>query len=170
MNKNILNVLFLCTGNSARSILAESILNREGQGAFAAFSAGSEPTGRIHPVARALLKRRGFPMENLRSKSWDEFAADGAPELDLVITVCDNAANEVCPIWPGHAPLTAHWGLPDPAAQRNAVMEQMLAFVQTFERLSVRIDALIHLHAEFLKRESQDQVALQQRLDEIGRL
>jgi protein-tyrosine-phosphatase len=111
------NVLFLCTGNSARSILAEAILNRIGGGKFRAFSAGSFPKGKVHPHALALLERLGYPTGDLRSKSWDEFAVDGAPELDFIFTVCDNAANEVCPVWPGR-PVTAHWGVPIPPPPR----------------------------------------------------
>ncbi|HUL83354.1 MAG TPA: arsenate reductase ArsC, partial [Gammaproteobacteria bacterium] len=113
------NVLFLCTGNSARSILAESVLNRVGSGKFRAFSAGSFPKGEVHPYALDLLRRQSYPTEHLRSKSWDEFAAPGAEPLDFVFTVCDNAAGEVCPIWPGQ-PMTAHWGLPDPAAAEGS--------------------------------------------------
>ena len=160
-----MNVLFLCTGNSARSILAESILNRDGGGAFAAFSAGSNPAGAVHPIARALLERRGFPTDKLRSKSWDEFSGADAPQLDVVITVCANAAGEVCPIWPGQPPVSAHWGLPDPAAQQGSATEQALAFAQTFERLTARIGAFVNLPFASLDRES-----LQQQLNQIGHL
>jgi arsenate reductase len=163
MSEKVFNVLFLCTGNSARSILAECILNREGQGRFRAFSAGSNPTGKVHPLARALLERRGFETDELRSKNWDEFAAPDSPEIDLVFTVCDNAAGETCPVWPGR-PVTAHWGLPDPAANQGSPTEQALAFAQTFQRLSQRIDALVSLPIESL-----DDSALRERLAEIGR-
>ena len=130
------NVLFLCTGNSARSILAEAILNHEGVGRFRAFSAGSHPKGQVHPAALALLDELGLPTDKLRSKSWDEFAADNAPPIHFVITVCDNAAGEVCPIWPGK-PVKAHWGLPDPAAVEGA--GQSKAFLETFRSLHDRI-------------------------------
>jgi arsenate reductase len=121
------NVLFLCTGNSARSILAEAILNKIGQGKFTAYSAGSDPKGQVNPQALALLGRLGHPTGVLRSKSWDEFARDGAPRMDFVFTVCDNAANEVCPVWPGQ-PITAHWGMPDPAAVIGDEKKILMAF------------------------------------------
>lgn len=134
------NVLFLCTGNSARSILAEAILNREGAGRFRAFSAGSHPKGQVHPAALKLLEALGHPTENLRSKSWDEFAAEDAQPIHFVITVCDNAAGEVCPIWPGK-PVKAHWGLPDPAAVDDA--GQRKAFQETYRELQDRISRLL---------------------------
>ena len=162
MNDQTLNVLFLCTGNSARSILAECILNREGKGRFKGYSAGSHPTGKVHPLARALLERRSFPTEDLRSKSWDEFTGPDAPEIDFVITVCDNAAGEACPIFPGHS-LKAHWGLPDPAAAKGTPTEQALAFAETFRMLSSRINTLVNLTID-----SSDRIGLQQKLDEIG--
>jgi protein-tyrosine-phosphatase len=139
------NVLFLCTGNSARSILAEALLNRDGDGRFRAFSAGSFPKGAVHPMALALLRDRGFPVEGLRSKSWDEFADAGAPPLDLIVTVCDNAAGEVCPIWPGK-PARAHWGIADPAAVEGA--EQRAAFEEAYRLLDTRIAALLSGQAD----------------------
>ena len=158
-----MNVLFLCTGNSARSILAESILNRAGNGRFSAFSAGSFPTGKVHPLARAILERREYPVDALRSKSWDEFSGPESPQLDYVITVCDNAADEVCPIWPGKAPMTAHWGLPDPAAAEGSVAQQAMAFAQTFNLLADRISEFVGLPFDSL-----DATALQERLNKIG--
>src|SRR5262249_54543249 len=125
------HVLFLCTGNSARSILAESLLNHWGQSRFQAFSAGSHPKGSVHPGALELLKQMKFPTEGLRSKAWDEFAQEGAPPIDFVITVCDNAAGEVCPIWPGH-PMKAHWGIPDPAAVEGSDTQVWAAFREAF--------------------------------------
>lgn len=136
------NVLFLCTGNSARSILAEALLNREGGGRFHAFSAGSFPKGAVHPMALEVLRDRGFPTEGLRSKSWDEFAAPGSPPLEIIVTVCDNAAGEVCPVWPGR-PITAHWGIEDPASVEGA--GQRAAFELAFRRLQRRIKALLGL-------------------------
>jgi protein-tyrosine-phosphatase len=157
------NVLFLCTANSARSILAECILGREGKGRFHAFSAGSHPKGQVHPYALELLKKMNHPTTGLRSKSWDEFVAPGAPQLDFVFTVCDNAANEVCPIWPGQ-PMTAHWGIPDPAAAEGTEAERHLAFADAYRMLSNRISVFASLPLRSL-----DRLALQKRLDEIGR-
>jgi arsenate reductase len=156
------NVLFLCTGNSARSILAEAILNKIGAGKFVAHSAGSQPKGAVHPQALALLQRLGFPIDRLRSKSWDEFAVPGAPHLDFVFTVCDNAANEVCPIWPGQ-PMTAHWGVPDPAAVEGSDAEITTAFRGVFLSLQRRIELFANLPVRSL-----DRMALKKRLDEIG--
>jgi protein-tyrosine-phosphatase len=134
----VFNVLFLCTGNSARSILAESLLNHWGHGKFRGFSAGSFPKGAVHPLALELLQRMGLPTESLRSKSWDEFAAPGAPALDFIFTVCDSAAGEVCPVWPGK-PITAHWGIADPAAAAGTAAEKALAFGKAFKELESRI-------------------------------
>jgi arsenate reductase (thioredoxin) len=156
------NVLFLCTGISARSILAEAILNREGAGRFRAFSAGSRPTGKPHPYAIALLKRMNHDTSFARSKSWDEFAAPGAPKMDFVFTVCDSAAAEECPFWPGQ-PMTAHWGLPDPAAATGNEAERHLAFADTYRMLSNRISVFVNLPLA-----SIDKLALQKRLREIG--
>jgi protein-tyrosine-phosphatase len=155
-------ILFLCTGNSARSILAESILNREGQGRFKAFSAGSHPKGHVHPFALDLLKKMIHPTIGLRSKSWDEFADAGAPQLDFVFTVCDNAADEVCPIWPGQ-PMTAHWGVPDPAAAEGTDAERHLAFADAYRMLGNRISIFANLPLRSL-----DRLTLQKRLDEMG--
>jgi arsenate reductase len=138
------HVLFLCTGNSARSILAEAILNREGGGRFIGHSAGSQPKGAVHPQALKLLRAKGFDTASLRSKSWDEFAAPGAPRLDYIFTVCGNAAAETCPVWPGH-PATAHWGLPDPAAVDGPEPAQQAAFAATFTHLTTRIRAFLAL-------------------------
>lgn len=156
------NVLFLCTGNSARSILAEALLNHRGQGRFRAFSAGSFPKGTVHPTAIEVLRWMGLPTQSLRSKSWDEFALPGAPALSFVITVCDNAAGEVCPIWPG-APVTAHWGMADPAAVEDQV-ERGRAFRETLAELEARIELLMSLPIESL-----DALALKQKLQAIGR-
>ncbi len=159
MSERPYNVLFLCTGNSARSILAEAVLNAEGRGKFKAYSAGSFPKGAVHPLALSLLKQVGLPTENLRSKSWDEFA--GGPEMDFVFTVCDNAANEVCPVWPGH-PVTAHWGIPDPAAVEGSTAER--AFREALTSLTNRIRMFIALPFDKL-----DRLKLKSRLDDIGR-
>ncbi|MDY0014266.1 MAG: arsenate reductase ArsC [Rhodocyclaceae bacterium] len=155
-------VLFLCTGNSARSILAEGLLNGLGQGRFIAHSAGSHPTGRVHPLAIELLREKGLPVAGLASKSWDAFAAPGAPALDFIITVCDNAAGEVCPVWPGR-PLTAHWGIADPARVDGSSAEQRRAFFQACRELERRISLLVNLPLEKL-----DVLALQRQLDGIG--
>jgi arsenate reductase len=163
MTDHVYNVLFLCTGNSARSILAECILNREGKGRFRAFSAGSQPKGQVHPFAVELLMKLNHPTAGLRSKDWEEFAAPGAPVMDFVFTVCDNAANEVCPVWPGQ-PMTAHWGLPDPAAAEGMEAERHLAFADAYRMLLNRISIFTNLPMRSL-----DRLALQKRLDEIGR-
>lgn len=163
METRIFNVLFLCTGNSARSILAEAYLNREGKGRFKAYSAGSYPRGAVNPLSIALLDREGFETSTLRSKSWDEFAAPGAPDMDFVFTVCDDAANEVCPVWPGH-PMTAHWGVPDPAAAQGSEAEKALAFAEAFRMLRNRISLLINLPIASL-----DRLSLQNHLDRIGK-
>jgi protein-tyrosine-phosphatase len=159
-----LNVLFLCTGNSARSILAEAYLNAKGAGRFQGHSAGSHPAGKPNPFAIELLQRNGIAVEGLRSKSWDEFAAPGAPALDFVFTVCDNAAGEVCPHWPGQ-PISAHWGVPDPAAVTGSDEEKRRAFVQAFTSLSARINLLLSLPLPTLNRQ-----ALTAKVAEIGRL
>lgn len=158
----VYNVLFLCTGNSARSIMAECILQREGQGRFRAFSAGSMPRGEIAPEALQLLTRNNFPTGHLRSKSWDEFTRDGAPVMDFVFTVCDDAAGEVCPVWPGQ-PLTAHWGVPDPVAFEGDPRQRALVFADTFRMLNNRISVFCALPLRSL-----DRLSLQRRLDEIG--
>ena len=163
MTERIYNVLILCTGNSARSILAECILDREGKGRFKAFSAGSHPKGHVHPFALDLLKKMNYPTAGLRSKSWEEFARGDAPPLDFVFTVCDNAANEVCPVWPGQ-PMTAHWGVPDPAAAEGTEAERHLAFADAYRMLNNRISIFVSLPLRSL-----DRLSLQRRLDEIGR-
>jgi arsenate reductase len=157
------NVLFLCTGNSARSILAEAYLNATGKGRFTAYSAGSHPAGKINPFALELLQKNRLDTAGLRSKSWDEFAAPGAPELDFVFTVCDNAAGEICPFWPGQ-PMTAHWGVQDPAAVQGSDEAKRRAFLKAFTELSRRINYLIALPIERL-----DRLSLKAKLDDIGR-
>ena len=161
MSEPICNVLFLCTGNSARSIMAEALLNRLGIGRFRAFSAGSYPKGQVHPMALELLARLNFPTEDMRSKSWSEFAEPGAPELDFVFTVCDNAAGEVCPIWPGQ-PMTAHWGIEDPAAVEGEGQRE--AFDMALRYLNNRISIFVNLPMDSL-----DKMSLQKRLDSIGK-
>jgi protein-tyrosine-phosphatase len=159
-----LNVLFLCTGNSARSIMAECILNRLGAGKFRGYSAGSHPAGKVNPMALNLLRKTNFDVSQLRSKSWDEFAASGAPKLDFVFTVCDDAANEVCPIWPGQ-PMTAHWGLPDPVKAEGTDAERAFAFDDCFRMLTQRISIFVNLPIDSLSK-----LSLQKHLDEIGRM
>ena len=157
------NVLFLCTHNSARSILAEATMNRLGGGNFKAFSAGSQPRGQVHPFALDLLRNVGHDVSGLRSKSWEEFSGRGAPPLDFVFTVCDNAANEVCPVWPGQ-PMTAHWGVPDPSLAEGSETERRLAFADTLRMLSQRISIFMSLPFRSL-----DKLSLQNRLRDIGR-
>lgn len=157
------NVLFLCTGNSARSILAEALLNHFGQGRLRAFSAGSHPKGQVHPFALRLLQERGIPTGGLRSKGWEEYAAADAPSMELIVTVCDNAAGEVCPVWPGH-PMTTHWGVQDPAAVEGTEVERMRAFEKAARDLEARIWLLMALRLE-----EPDRARLKRQLDEIGR-
>ena len=158
-----LNVLFLCTHNSARSIIAEAVMNRLGVGKFKGYSAGSQPSGRVHPFAMDLLQKLNYDTSALRSKSWEEFTAPEAPQLDFVFTVCDNAANEVCPVWPGQ-PMSAHWGLPDPSAYEGSETERRVAFADTHRMLYQRIGIFTNLPLASL-----DKLSLQRRLDEIGR-
>jgi arsenate reductase (thioredoxin) len=161
---SIYNVLFLCTGNSARSILAESIIRKDGAGRFRSFSAGSQPKGEINPFAVKVLKAANYPLDGMRSKSWLEFAAPDAPALDFVFTVCDNAAGEVCPVWPGQ-PMTAHWGIEDPAAVQGTDLEKEAAFVAAFRYLKNRISIFMSLPLR-----SIDRLSLGTRLREIGKL
>ena len=158
------NVLFLCTGNSARSIMAEAILNKLGAGKFRAFSAGSQPKGQVNPHTRELLASLGYDTSGFRSKSWNEFAKPGAPALDFAFTVCDNAAGEICPVWPGQ-PMTAHWGIPDPAEAKGSPAEIALAFKDAYRMLHQRIAVFTALPIRSL-----DQLSLQRRLNEIGRM
>lgn len=162
MNQRPLNVLFLCTGNSARSIIAEVLTNQLGEGRFVAFSAGSQPRGAVHPHALRLLQAMHFDVTGLRSKSWDEFSVPGAPKMDFVFTVCDDAANEACPIWPGQ-PMTAHWGVPDPARASGTEAEIGFAFAETLRMLRARIAAFVSLPIAGLNR-----LSLQAHLDRIG--
>jgi protein-tyrosine-phosphatase len=157
------DVLFLCTGNSARSIMAEVILNRSGQGKFRAFSAGSQPKGQVHPYALDLLRKLNYDVTGLRSKSWKEFSAPNAPNLDFVFTVCDNAAQETCPVWPGQ-PMTAHWGVPDPAEATGTEAEVRFAFADALRMLTNRINIFVSLPLRSL-----DQLTLQKQLDAIGK-
>lgn len=163
MTDKPLNVLFLCTHNSARSIIGEAVLNRLGAGRFKAYSAGSQPSGKVHPFALDLLRRLNYDTSSLRSKSWEEFTAPDAPDLDFVFTVCDNAANEVCPVWPGQ-PISAHWGLPDPSAAEGNDSERHFAFADTHRMLYQRISIFTNLPLASL-----DKLSLQKRLDDIGR-
>ncbi len=157
------NVLFLCTGNSARSILAEAIMNAAGQGVFHGYSAGSQPKGEVHPLALDRLQKANLPIEGYRSKSWREFAVPGAPAMDFVFTVCDNAAHEVCPVWPGQ-PMTAHWGVPDPAAVEGTEEEQQRAFLSAYLQLQSRIKSFMALPLGTL-----DRTSLHQKIVEIGK-
>lgn len=162
MDREAFNVLFLCTGNSARSILAECLLNRLGAGRFRAYSAGSMPAGQVNVNALSLLRDQGYDTSTLRSKSWDEFAQPGAPEFDFIITVCDNAAGEVCPIWPGQ-PMRTHWGVPDPAAVIGSPAEIAFAFADAYRMLGARIATFVNLPITSL-----DRMSLKHRLDDIG--
>lgn len=162
MADRIYNVLFLCTGNSARSIMGEAIMDREGLGKFKGYSAGSHPKGEIHPYALELLLKLNYSVKGLHSKDWSEFAKPGAPQIDFVFTVCDSAANEVCPIWPGQ-PMTAHWGLPDPATVEGNEAERRLAFADTHRMLKNRISVFANLPIASL-----DRLALQEKLSGIG--
>ena len=164
MSERVFNVLFLCTGNSARSILAEAILNHAGKGRFRAFSAGSHPGGKVNPFAIELLANQGLAVSDLRSKSWDEFAVPGAPHLDFVFTVCDNAAGEVCPVWPGQ-PMTAHWGIEDPAAVEGSDEDKRRAFSKAFTEMNRRISLFTSLPLAKL-----DAMAIKRELDKIGRM
>jgi len=164
MTERVFNVLFLCTGNSARSILAEAILNQAGRGRFKAYSAGSHPQGKVNPFALELLAQHNFPVADLRSKPWDEFSAPGAPQFDFVFTVCDNAAGEICPVWPGQ-PMSAHWGIADPAAVEGTDAQKRKAFVQTYVQLNRRISQFASLPLAKL-----DAITLKRKLDAIGRL
>jgi protein-tyrosine-phosphatase len=163
MAEKVYNVLFLCTGNSARSILAESIMNKWGKRQFRGYSAGSHPNGKVNPLALDLLRQLEFPTEGLSSKSWDEFAGPAGVHFDFVITVCDNAAGEACPVWPG-TPVTAHWGIPDPAAVEGSEMEKKAAFAQAFKAMDRRIKLFLSLPLA-----SIDQLRIKERMDEIGR-
>lgn len=162
MTQRVYNVLFLCTGNSARSIIAEALMNQLGKGRFHAYSAGSMPKGEVNPHALPVVERLGFQTADFRSKSWEEFAQPGAPPLDFVITVCDNAAGEVCPIWPGQ-PMTAHWGIPDPAAATGSDAEIALAFAEASRQLTHRIELFLALPLE-----SIDRLSLLTKMREIG--
>ncbi|EHK74782.1 protein tyrosine phosphatase [Sinorhizobium meliloti CCNWSX0020] len=164
MTKTTFNVMFLCTGNSARSIIAESVLRKDGAGKFNVYSAGSQPKGEVNPFAIETLAGHHYPVEGLRSKSWDEFAVPGAPELDFVFTVCDNAAGEACPVWPGQ-PMTAHWGVEDPAAVEGTDAEKRVAFATTLRHMKLRIAAFAALPVESLER-----LSLTAKLHEIGQM
>jgi protein-tyrosine-phosphatase len=163
MSERVYNVLFLCTHNSARSVIAECVMNKLGRGRFKAYSAGSHPRGEVHPAALALLGKLGYDTRALRSKSWDEFAQEGAPPLDFVFTVCDDAAGETCPYWPGQ-PMTAHWGLPDPSRAEGTEAERAFAFADTHRMLHQRISIFLSLPLA-----SIDRLTLQAKLDSIGR-
>lgn len=162
MNTHRYNVLFICTGNSARSILAEAIMNQLGGGHFKAYSAGSHPKGEVHPLTLETLQERNFDVSALRSKSWDEFSRPDAPQMDFIFTVCDNAGGETCPLWPGH-PVTAHWGFPDPAAVEGDREVRKAAFARTFREISRRLRIFLNLRFEKL-----DRMSLQKKLKELG--
>jgi arsenate reductase len=162
MQKNH-NILVLCTGNSARSIMGEALFNTMGAGRFQAYSAGSHPSGKVNPFAIEQVRALGYPVESLRSKSWDEFARPGAPEMDFVVTVCDNAAGEACPLWPGH-PVTAHWGFPDPAAVVGTDEEKRAAFANTLRQIRTRVQLFLSLPLETL-----DRMAIESRMRAIGK-
>jgi arsenate reductase len=164
VTNRIYNVLFLCTGNSARSILAEAIMRKDGQGRFRSFSAGSQPKGRVNPLALKVLESLNYPIDGMRSKGWEEFAAPDAPVMDFVFTVCDSAAGESCPVWPGQ-PMTAHWGIEDPASVEGTYIEKEAAFVAAFRYLKNRIGVFTSLPLR-----SIDKLSLGTKLDEIGRL
>jgi protein-tyrosine-phosphatase len=164
VSERVYNVLFLCTHNSARSIIAEAVLNRIGRGRFRAFSAGSHPADAVNPSAQRLLSSHGFNTSELRSKSWDEFAAADAPKMDFVFTVCDDAANEVCPVWPGQ-PMTAHWGVPDPSMAEGTEAQKAYAFSQAYRMLRRRIELFLSLPLASIER-----LVLQRKIDEIGQL
>lgn len=164
MGKKVYNVLVLCTGNSARSIMAEALFKRLGRGRFRAYSAGSHPTGQVHPLALELLKKNGHPVDELRSKHWDEFSRPDTPDMDFVLTVCDKAAGESCPVWPGR-PVTAHWGFEDPAAIDGTEVQRRAAFERIYREITGRIQLFLSLSIEKL-----DRLALQQRVREIGKI
>ena len=163
MTERIYNVLILCTGNSARSIMAEALINTMGQGRFRAYSAGSHPTGKVNPFAVETVESVNYPTENLRSKSWDEYATPDAPKMDFIITVCDNAAGEMCPVWPGQ-PISAHWGFEDPAAVEGTDAEKRRAFEQTFRHMMNRVRLFVNLPLKML-----DQTAIKRELANIGK-
>lgn len=163
MSEGVYNVLFLCTGNSARSIMAEAILNRDGQARFKAYSAGSNPAGEVRPEVIALLKKLNFKTDEARSKDWSEFTEPGAPEMDFVFTVCDNAAKESCPVWPGQ-PMSAHWGVPDPVTAEGNESEHQVAYNEAFRMLNNRISIFMNLPMSSL-----DKLSLQEKLEEIGK-
>jgi arsenate reductase len=163
MTDKVYNVLVLCTGNSARSIMAEALFNTLGKGRFRAFSAGSYPTGKVNPFALEQLQTIGYKPAGLRSKSWDEFAQSGAPEMDFIITVCDNAAGEICPVWPGH-PVSAHWGFEDPAAVGGSDADKRRAFEKTFRHIMMRVNLFVNLPLHVL-----DEAAIQRELQSIGK-
>lgn len=162
MNEKTWNVLFLCTGNSARSIMAEALVTTMSKGRFRGYSAGSQPGGTVNPYAIEQVQATGYPLDNLRSKSWDEFAAPDAPRMDFIITVCDNAAGEVCPVWPGQ-PLTAHWGFADPAAVQGSDEEKRAAFHRIFRQIAARVGSFVNLPVAMLEKN-----AIKREMDQIG--